>query len=51
MTREEAYWAGLDSENAQDESVTGWEWKCRWCGHQNRGTDSSLFCEQCGTNR
>jgi hypothetical protein len=30
---------------------TGWEWTCRWCGHRNRGTDSSLHCEQCGTPR
>jgi rubrerythrin len=26
-------------------------WKCRHCGHVNRGTDSSLFCESCGTPR
>ena len=30
---------------------TGWEWTCRWCGHTNRGTDSSRFCEQCGASR
>jgi hypothetical protein len=24
----------------------GWEWICRWCGHMNRGTDSSHFCEK-----
>lgn len=31
--------------------ATGWEWVCRHCGHVNRGTDSSLFCEACGTPR
>lgn len=30
---------------------TGWEWTCRWCGHVNRGTDSTLFCEKCGATR
>jgi rubrerythrin len=30
---------------------TGWEWVCKWCGHVNRGTDSSLFCEKCETPR
>jgi hypothetical protein len=30
---------------------TGGEWTCRWCGYQNRGTDSSRYCEQCGTSR
>jgi rubrerythrin len=30
---------------------TGWEWTCKWCGHVNRGTDSSLLCEKCGTPR
>jgi len=30
---------------------TGWEWTCRHCGHVNRGTDSSLLCEKCGTPR
>ena len=27
------------------------EWVCHWCGHRNRGTDSSLFCENCETPR
>lgn len=31
--------------------MTGWEWICRWCGWTNRGTDSSHFCEKCGTHR
>ncbi len=31
--------------------VGNWQWTCRHCGHVNRGTDSSLFCESCGTPR
>jgi rubrerythrin len=31
--------------------ATGWEWTCRHCGHVNRGTDSSAFCEKCETPR
>ncbi len=30
---------------------TGWEWTCRWCGHVNRGTDSSRICEKCEAQR
>jgi hypothetical protein len=28
-----------------------WEWICKHCGHSNRGTDSSLLCENCSTPR
>lgn len=31
-----------------DRVLTGWEWTCRYCGHTNRGTDSTHFCESCG---
>jgi hypothetical protein len=47
--RGEAYqFLGVKAPKAEP---TGWEWTCRWCGHANRGTDSSLFCEKCGTPR
>lgn len=35
----------------RDTLLTVWAWKCRFCGHANRGTDSSLFCEKCETPR
>ncbi len=28
-----------------------WTWWCKHCSHINRGTDSSLLCEACGTPR
>ena len=37
---------GCDERAAWD-----WSWKCRFCDHRNRGTDSSLLCEKCETPR
>jgi hypothetical protein len=39
------------SKGGRPNMSTGWEWICRLCGHTNRGTDSSHFCEKCGCHR